>query len=169
MRTPFERVVAEHGATVLRVCRAALGGVADAEDAWSETFLSAFIAWPELDADANVQAWLVRIAQRKSIDILRRRTREPTPTGRLPEPAGRAAEAAPSDLWEAVAALPQQQRLAIAYHYFGGLPHVETAALLGRTPESVRRASADGLKTLRRHLCDVTIQTPKESAGPADS
>ena len=35
---PFEDVVAEHGPTVLRVCRAVLGPV-DAEDAWSETFL----------------------------------------------------------------------------------------------------------------------------------
>ena len=37
---PFEEVVAEHGAVVLRVCRAVAGPV-DAEDVWSETFLAA--------------------------------------------------------------------------------------------------------------------------------
>jgi DNA-directed RNA polymerase specialized sigma24 family protein len=42
-KQPFERVVATHGATVLRVCRAVLGGT-DADDAWSETFLSAMKA-----------------------------------------------------------------------------------------------------------------------------
>ena len=42
---PFEEVVAEHGPTVLRVCRAVLGPV-DAEDAWSETFLAALRAYP---------------------------------------------------------------------------------------------------------------------------
>jgi DNA-directed RNA polymerase specialized sigma24 family protein len=39
-KPPFETVVATHGARVLRVCRAMLGP-ADADDAWSETFLSA--------------------------------------------------------------------------------------------------------------------------------
>jgi DNA-directed RNA polymerase specialized sigma24 family protein len=33
-KPPFETVVAQHGATVLRVCRALLG-TADADDAWS--------------------------------------------------------------------------------------------------------------------------------------
>ena len=43
---PFELVVARHGGTVLRVCRAVLGPV-DADDAWSATFLSALVAYPE--------------------------------------------------------------------------------------------------------------------------
>jgi DNA-directed RNA polymerase specialized sigma24 family protein len=38
--------VAEHGAAVLRVCRAVLGA-ADADDAWSETFRAALAAYPK--------------------------------------------------------------------------------------------------------------------------
>ena len=34
-KLPFEQVVAEHGPTVLRVCRAVVGAV-DADDAWSD-------------------------------------------------------------------------------------------------------------------------------------
>lgn len=168
MQTPFEDAVSEHGATVLRVCRAVLGAGADAEDAWSETFLAALRAWPELAPDANVEAWLVRIAQRKAIDVVRARARRAVPTDDIPEPrqprdalqaAGRPqADGDPAtaeiDLWRAVAALPERQRLAIAYHYLGGLPHAETAGLIGGTPEAVRRAAADGLRTLRRRLRD---------------
>jgi len=55
---PFESVVAEHGATVLRVCRAVLRPV-DAEDAWSETFLAALRAYPRLRPDSNVRGWLI--------------------------------------------------------------------------------------------------------------
>lgn len=40
VKQPFERVVCDHGSTVLRVCRAIVGPV-DADDAWSDTFLSA--------------------------------------------------------------------------------------------------------------------------------
>ena len=68
-----------HGATVLRVCRAVLGP-ADADDAWSETFLSAMRAYPDLPADANVEAWLVTIAHRKAIDVTRAAGRRAIPT-----------------------------------------------------------------------------------------
>jgi DNA-directed RNA polymerase specialized sigma24 family protein len=60
---PFEKVVADHGATVLRVCRVLLAGP-DADDAWSETFLAATFAYPDLSGSANVEAWLVTIAYR---------------------------------------------------------------------------------------------------------
>ena len=75
--------MAEHGATVLRVCRAVVGPV-DAEDAWSETFLSALRAYPDLPADANVEAWLVTIAHRRAVDVGRARSRRPVPTDRCP-------------------------------------------------------------------------------------
>ena len=67
---PFDEVVTEHGQVVLRVCRALLGPV-DADDAWSETFLAALRAYPDLRDDSNVRGWLVTIAHRKAIDQLR--------------------------------------------------------------------------------------------------
>lgn len=149
MKQPFEQAVAQHGATVLRLCRAVLGPGADADDAWSDTFLAALEAWTELAADTNVEAWLVRVAHRKAIDITRRRSRQAVPTAHLPDPPV-AAEPLETGVWEAVAALPERQRLAVAYHYFGGLPHVETAKLLDSTPAAVRRAAADGLNNLRK-------------------
>ncbi|MGI8695522.1 MAG: RNA polymerase sigma factor, partial [Mycobacteriales bacterium] len=66
----------QHGPTVLRVCRAVLGAV-EAEDAWSETFVAALRAYPELPDDANVEAWLVTIAHRKAIDARRAQARRP--------------------------------------------------------------------------------------------
>ena len=67
---PFEKVVADHGATVLRVCRVLLAGP-DADDACSETFLAALRAYPDLPETANTEAWLVTIAHRRAIDLLR--------------------------------------------------------------------------------------------------
>jgi len=151
---PFEHCVQQYGATVLRVCRAALGPNADAEDAWSETFLSALKSWPTMPEDTNVEAWLVRIAKNKTFDIIRTRGRRAIPTDRLPELSASLDDAGLPDLtvWQLVAQLPERQRLAVAYHYLGGLPHTETAAVIGSTPEAVRRASADGIKTLRRRM-----------------
>lgn len=151
MKQPFEKVVREHGGTVLRVCRVTVG-VHDAEDAWSETFLAAMRAYPDLPDDANVEAWLVTIAHRKAIDVLRARKRQPAPSGEIPEvpTALGVPGAADGDLWQAVAALPEKQRQAVAYHYVAGLAYAEIAEILGGTTDAARRAAADGVRNLRK-------------------
>ncbi|HEY0950263.1 sigma-70 family RNA polymerase sigma factor [Nocardioides sp.] len=148
---PFDEVVAEHGATVLRVCRAALGQ-ADADDAWTETFVSALRAYPRLGHDANVEAWLVTIAHRKIIDLHRAARRRPVPVEILPD-TGAAPGPDPGEhdaLYDALRQLPDKQRHAVAYHHLGGLSHREVAEVLGGTEAAARRACADGIKALRR-------------------
>lgn len=150
-KIPFELVVERHGRTVLRVCRAVLG-LQDAQDAWSETFLAALRAYPDLPAGANLEAWLVTIAHRKAIDVVRR--------ARLTEPLERAAgleaperaEARDLDLWAALARLAPKQRQAVAYHFLAGLAHREVAEIVGGTEAAARRACADGVAALRRAL-----------------
>jgi RNA polymerase sigma factor (sigma-70 family) len=151
VKPPFETVVAQHGATVLRVCRVVLGPQ-DAEDAWSETFLSAMRAYPELPATANVEAWLVTIAHRKAIDVVRAARRGPQPVEDLPDvptTLGIPGSGDP-DLWAALARLPAKQRQAVAYHHVAGLAYAEIAQILGGTVEAARRAAADGVKSLRK-------------------
>ena len=145
---PFEQVVTEHGATVLRVCRAVVGPV-DAEDAWSETFLSALRRLSAVGAGGERPGLAVTIAHRKAIDVLRRRARLPVPVAELPERPTRDDDGADPDLVTAVQALPDRQRQAVAYHYLGGLPYAELARIIGGTPEAARRAAADGIKKLR--------------------
>jgi len=146
----FEVIVEMHGATVLRVCRAVLGR-ADADDAWSETFLSAMRAYPGLPDDANVEAWLVTIAHRRAIDVARARARRAVPTDTFDDTADRRGPVErDDDLIAALAALPDKQRQAVAYHYLGGLPYAEVAEILGGTTDAARRAAADGIAALRR-------------------
>jgi RNA polymerase sigma factor (sigma-70 family) len=150
VKPPFEQVIAAHGPMVLRVCRAVVGPD-DAEDGWSETFIAALGAYPELPGDANVAAWLVTIAHRKAIDILRARSRRAVPVDNPPDQPSRLGlpGSGDQDLWDAVRALPDKQRQAIAYHYLAGLPFADVAGLLGGSPAAARRAAADGIKTLR--------------------
>ncbi|MCS0603609.1 sigma-70 family RNA polymerase sigma factor [Streptomyces sp. LP11] len=154
-KPPFERVVAEHGPTVYRVVRA-VTHAHDAEDAWSETFLAAVRAYPDLPADANVEAWLVTIAHRKAIDVARGNARRPAPVAALPDAptgTGRPEDADP-DLWRALKALPEKQRHAVAYHYLGGLPYKDIAQITGVTAAAARRAAADGIRNLRRSYAE---------------
>ncbi|MFZ2175838.1 MAG: RNA polymerase sigma factor [Rhodococcus sp. (in: high G+C Gram-positive bacteria)] len=149
--TPFEDVVAAHGPTVLRVCRAVVGPV-DAEDAWSETFLAAMRAYPDLRPGSNIEAWLVTIAHRKALDHIRARDRRAVPTDDVPERTTNRGVPGSSDveLWQAVGALPMKQRAAVAYHYLAGLPYADVAEILGNSPDAARRAAADGIAALRK-------------------
>jgi RNA polymerase sigma factor (sigma-70 family) len=155
MKRPFEQIVTEHGPTVLRVCRAMLARP-DADDAWSETFLAALRAYPDLPPDANVEAWLVTIAHRKTIDAWRADGRRPRPVPEPPEPPRRGSpghdgEADLDDaLWSTWRELPDKQRRAVALHHVAGLPYAEVAELLGGSAAAARRAAADGIATLRR-------------------
>lgn len=147
---PFAAVVARHGPAVLRVCRAVVGPDA-AEDAWSETFLSALKAYPRLRPGSDVVAWLVTIAHRKAVDQVRAASRRAVPTEELPE---RPHHDPPphehdGDLWAALQALPLKQRQCVAYHHLVGMPYDEVAALVGGTPAAARRAAADGIARLR--------------------
>jgi RNA polymerase sigma factor (sigma-70 family) len=151
-KQPFEEVVSEHGPRVLRVCRAVLGA-ADADDAWSDTFLSALQAYPRLPADANIEAWLVTIAHRKAIDVIRRSARSAVSVAEIPPiDGGSRADERDLDLAQSVAALPEKQRFAVVYHYLGGLPYGEVAAIIGGSVDAARRAAADGVASLRRTL-----------------
>jgi RNA polymerase sigma factor (sigma-70 family) len=174
-KPPFDSVVARHGTTVLRVCRAVLGP-ADADDAWSETFLAAMRAYPGLPADANLEAWLVTIAHRKAIDVTRAVARRAVPVAETPETAPPVASAAGTsderlddDLADALRRLPAKQKQAVAYHYLAGLPYTEVAGVLGGSTDAARRAAADGIAALRRSLSDPDagiFRAGSPAAGP---
>ena len=146
---PFDAVVAEHGPAVLRVCRAMLGPV-DADDAWSETFLAALRAYPDLRPHSNVRGWLVTIAHHKAIDQIRRRGRAPRPTGDVPDlPAPDAPTEVDVDLRAALDALPTKQRGAVVYRYLADLAYAEIGTLLDSSEAAARRSASDGLAKLR--------------------
>jgi RNA polymerase sigma factor (sigma-70 family) len=156
-KPPFETVVAEHGPRVLRVCRAVVGPD-DADDAWSDTFLAALRAYPDLPADANHEAWLVTIAHHKAIDLLRSRGRRAVPVEELPlrhqhSTLGTGGDGDPAqndpDLERAVAGLPDKQRSCVAYHYLAGLSYADVASIVGGSADAARRAAADGIRSLR--------------------
>ena len=148
-KRPFSEVVSNHGPTVLRVCRAVVGPI-DADDAWSETFLSALRAYPQLPEDANVEAWLVTIAHRKAIDIVRRAQRSAQPVAAVPDQPGPTnPDGSDRELARSVARLPERQRQAVAYHYLAGLTYAEVASVIGGGTDAARRAAADGIAKLR--------------------
>jgi RNA polymerase sigma factor (sigma-70 family) len=155
-RPPFERVVDEHGPTVMRVCRAILDHD-DADDAWVDTFVSALRAYPDLPPGSNVRGWLVTIAHNRAIDHVRAARRRPVPTDRLCDdraavPEGADAADGHDALRAALATLAPKQRAAVVYRHLGDLPYPEIARTMGITEVAARRNVSDGIAVLRRRL-----------------
>ena len=157
MKQPFEHVVAQHGGTVLRVCRVVLG-VHDAQDAWSETFLAAMRAYPDLPDDANAEAWLVTIAHRKAIDVLRARKRQPARSRPYPRhrahSACRARRTATCGRQSRRCRRNSGRRSRITTS--PGWPTRRSPSSLGGTADAARRAAADGVQNLRKNYRDAT-------------
>ncbi|MFJ2146283.1 RNA polymerase sigma factor [Glutamicibacter sp. NPDC087661] len=160
MQAPFERIVQDYGLNILRVCRALLDEHR-AQDAWSETFLAALKAYPQLPEDANVLAWLVRIARNKAIDELRRNKPEIligqdvdslAPSAQRPD-----LQLENLQLWYEVNQLPGKQRQVVAYRYLGGMSYAQIAGILSGTEAAARRSGADGIKNLRARMDDQEL------------
>jgi DNA-directed RNA polymerase specialized sigma24 family protein len=152
---PFQRLLDAERDVVWRFLVAAVGREA-AEDCFQETFLAALRAWPRTGAALeNPRAWILTIAQRKTIDHHRARGRRPVPVGAVPD--GRAPLDSPAlrlegDAWERARALPPKQRAAVLLRVAGELSHAEIATALGCSEEAARRSVHEAFKRLRKEL-----------------
>lgn len=149
---PFERIVDQHGPSVLRFCAARVG--ADrAEDCFQETMLAALRAYDTVRDPAAVVGWLFTIAARKAIDVHRARAGAPEPVDDLEALAGAHEDVVPDRaLWDHVGTLPPKQREAVILRYLGDLSHREIADVMGTSEPAARRNVHEGLRRLTKEL-----------------
>lgn len=168
----FHEIVEAHGRAVLAVCASMLGPGPDAEDAWQETFVAALRHYPLKDV-ANVEAWLVRTASRRCLDVLRvRRRTEPMDTDDLTtllEGAGASHLDEGHALDEYLVHLTARQRYVIAQRYGARAPYDEIAADLRCTPAAARRCGSDAMAVLRRRFGRDAAGRDEDDALPRPS
>jgi RNA polymerase sigma factor (sigma-70 family) len=144
----------EHGTAVHRFLVAAVGPL-DADDCFQETSIAALRAYPDLRHADNLRGWLLRIAQRKAIDLHRARARRAVPVpdaGQdLPAPAVEPVDGEP-EVWARVRALPEKQRMAVFLRSVADLSYAEVAAVLESSEDAARQNVHEGLKKLRKEL-----------------
>jgi DNA-directed RNA polymerase specialized sigma24 family protein len=146
---PFQHLVDAHWRDVARLAHA-LAGPVDADDVAQQAWTQALAAYPGLRSAANLKGWLLTVTARCATEVPARPHGAPPPGDLLPD----------GDLWDAVRALPERQRTAIALRYVADLDHAQLARALGTTPGATRRLVSDALATLRanhsQHLQEVS-------------
>lgn len=143
-----------------------------AGELWAECWAAAFQGWPGCRAKGLEQeeAWLFGIARRRLADYWRsgavaRRALErlqwsaPAGSAVEDEELARVAEldALRGVLADALAALPERRRRAVALRVLDGLPYADVAVRLGCSEDAARAQVSRGLRGLQRAIDPITL------------
>ena len=158
-RDAFGQLVERYAAQARRVARSILGNEDDADDAAQDGFLAALRHLGRYDPARPFGPWLIRIVANAASDRRRRRkvrTAEPI----APDFGSREAgpdvqtdrDAFGRQLREALAELPERQRMAVVLFDVEGYTHREVAEVLNVPEGTVRSDVFHGRRTLRQAL-----------------
>jgi len=159
----FALLYDRHGALVFGIAKRVLGNREQAEDVTQSVFLQIWTR-PEMFAGGNFAAWVARVARNASLDVLRSaavRTRAPElaldvpAEGNLDEFVFERVRS--SALSAAVAALPDDQRVAIEQAYFAGLSYREVAERLNEPLGTIKSRIRMGLRKLVESMQQVVL------------
>lgn len=120
-----------------------------AEDAVAEAFAKAWSRWPHVRAHERPAAWISRVALNECRSRFRRRKVAQRLAHAVAQPeVVHDPEPPASPVWEAVARLPERDRVLVALRYVADLAQHEVAVVLGVPTGTV----ASSLHRIRRQL-----------------
>ena len=153
-----------------RYCARLMGSVIDGEDVVQDAFARAFVALDELQEDAQLRAWLFRIAHNRALDLLRSRAI------RAAEPIEAAHEVVDPASPDPVEVLMRREAVETAVSRFVELPTVQRSVVilkdvLDQSLEEIAamfELTANAVKghvaRVRARLKEINAQAPAQPA-----
>ncbi len=155
----IERLMAEHGTQVLRMCYTYLKDVSLAEDAMQDTFVKAYKSYGRFrsEHDHSEKAWLMRIAINTCKDYLRTSWFRHVDRGTTPDTlVGYGEDFKDRTLVLTIMALPRKYKDVIVLHYYQGMTIQEIGDVLGMSKSAVHHRLKEAQKQLKAEL-EVSI------------
>ena len=174
-RAQFEELSRQHSEAFLRAAMRLTGNPVEAEDLLQETLIKAYVAFEQFTAGSNFRAWVLRILANTHISRFRHAQRTPAtvswedlstisrrpfdPPSPDKNPAQEALEFTLSEEpGEALAALPEEFRVAVILSDIFELSYKEIADLLGVPLGTVRSRIFRGRKLLQESLREYAVE-----------
>jgi RNA polymerase sigma-70 factor, ECF subfamily len=163
-RSALETLVRGYQHLIVRHCTAMLGDAAHGAEVAQEVFLGAYAAMPRFRREASLRTWLLAIARKQCLQVLRDRRRHRHLEEAQRQAIARGAHRAPPDpseedpellrqrVQQALARLDHTERTVLLLRYETGLTLAEVAHIVGRSEAGVRRQLARALAQLRTAL-----------------
>ena len=153
----FVALVRAHDPRLRRLAHRLLARDERVDDVLQEAYVRAFRSLPALREDAHVGTWLYRITYNCCIDELRSSARRPRPVATVDEAVAPGAEpglrvALGTVVRDALAALPDDQRVAVVLVDGEGFDYNDAAEILGVPRGTVASRVARARQTLRTTL-----------------
>ena len=150
----FIEFVAARQTHLRRIAYALCGDWHRADDLLQTALTKLYVAWPRIRHEGNEDAYVRQIMVRANIDESRRPWRRERPSDQVPERADEAGTSVEerSALFDALQALPEQQRKVVVLRHWLGLSVRETAAELRISEGTVKSHSSRGLAALEAVL-----------------
>lgn len=142
----------ENWTSLYRLARSITGSDADAQEAMAQAAYLAWARFGQLRQREKFRSWLLKIAANEARQLCRRRERAVPLEELETEPAAPEREPEDHSLWQAVQALPRDQREAVVLFYWEDLPTEEIARIVGAAPGTVRVRLSRAREQLRKWL-----------------
>ena len=163
-RAAFEELVRKYSAQLYQQIRRIVQYHDDADDVLQNTFLKAWTALDNFRGDAQVTTWLYRIAMNESITFLQKQRNNVS----IDDEEGLAARSLESDpyfdgdeieaqLQEAIAQLPEKQRIVFNLRYYDEMPYEEMSKMLDTSVGALKASYHFAVEKLQKFLDDVEI------------
>ena len=166
----FDQLVGRHHERVFGFLLALTRHRHDAEDLTQETFLRAWKKIDRFDPDRPLSPWLLTIARRLSISMLRRKKPIPMDHAELPVIIVQPPASPSTALWaHAERHLTRNAYSAVWLHYHEDLPLVEVGKILGKSEGAVKVILHRARKTLAEQLKHRAIGPPPLPSTPPPS
>jgi RNA polymerase sigma-70 factor (ECF subfamily) len=161
------QVVGQHLPSITRFAFRMLGDATDAQDVAQESFLRLWRAAERWEPRAKLSTWLHRVAHNLCVDRLR--TRREVPLDAAPEGSDPEEEPARQlerhqmvrSVVEALDALPERQRAALALVYYEGMSNLQAAEVMGVHVDAIESLLARGRRKLRQKLAGNALENRK--------
>ena len=141
-----------HYGRLVRALTLASGSRDGAADAVQEAFVKAHLHWRRIRHYDDPVGWIRRVAVNRLRDDHRRQRRKAAAEQRLANERPATLEPEIDETMALLAALPRQQRLAMALYYVDGLPVADVAATMRLSEGAVKFHLHQGRAKLREAL-----------------